>query len=99
MGLMGLNNAQAAFATRDHVACVQAARGRSRGVDPRLLELGQISVVGIQPIIYGLQLCQDAIKFLRIREGPQIVDGAGHGRRCASLAPIPNYYEHRYLTI
>lgn len=90
--------AQVSFAARAHVVCAQAARGRSRGAEPRLLRLGQTSVVGIQSVIYGLQLRQDAIKFLHNREGPQIVVGAVHGRRCASLAPIPNCYEHRYLT-
>lgn len=47
---------QATFTTHAHAACAQAACGSSRGANPCLLELGQASVVGIQPIVYGLQL-------------------------------------------
>jgi hypothetical protein len=59
--------AQATFVARANVACTQAARGRSRGANPRLLELGQTIVMGIQPVIYGLQLRQDVIQFLHMR--------------------------------
>jgi hypothetical protein len=68
-------------------ARAQAARGRSRGADPRLLELGQTSVVGIQMGIDGNELLEDEVHLGGV--GHKIAVRVGHGGDAHIVALVP----------